>query len=67
MKIEDMRDPAAPQKLISMRTPEALWEEVQRTARDESKRLGRHVPASEIMRDGAFREMRRLRRRLDRK
>ena len=67
MILQNMKDPDLPKRLRSMEFPDALWEEAQRAARDESKRIGRHVPASEVVRDGTVREVRRLRRRLDRK
>ncbi len=67
MILQNMKDPSLPKRLHSMEFPDALWEEVQRAARDEAKRIGRHVTASEVVRDGAVREVRRLRRRLDKK
>jgi hypothetical protein len=45
--------------------PDDLWEEVQAVARDESKRIDKYVTASDVMRDGALREVKRLRKRLD--
>lgn len=54
-------------RLHSLMFPDDLWETIQQVALDESKRTGRHVTASEVVRDGATREVRRLRRRLDSK
>lgn len=60
-------DEAIPSRLHSLRIPNDVWESMEDVARDEGKRIGRHVSVSEIIRDGAVREVRRLRTRLDRK
>lgn len=64
-KIKTETDP--PRRLRSMVFPDAEWEDAQAVARDESKRICRYVTASDVVRDGTKREVRRLRKRLDSK
>lgn len=53
-----------PKRLRNLLMPDSLWNDVQDVAREESRRTGKVVTASDVMRDGTVREVRRLRRRL---
>lgn len=52
-----------PRRLRNLIVPDALWADVQDVARAESRRTGNVITASDVMRDGAVREVKRLRKR----
>ena len=54
-----------PKRLRTFVVSDALWEEVQDLARLESRRTGKYVSASDVIRDAAEREAKRLRKRLE--
>ena len=60
-----MTDNESLSRLHSVNFPDDAWEELQDVARDEGRRIKRIVSASEVIRDGTVREVKRLRKRLD--
>ena len=59
-------DDTGPTSLHSLNMLDSEWDDVVDVARYESKRLKRHVSASEIIRQGSAREVKRINKRRSR-